>query len=360
MQLEEILRDTSTRWLQNTGPASDIVISSRVRLARNLAEMPFPTRLSQEKGEEVLKRVEEGSRAVGEGLGEPLSFFRLKELSPLERQVLVEKHLISPQHARDADLAAVVLKRDESVSIMVNEEDHLRIQCLFPGLQLEEALELGNRVDDLLEQKIDYAFDADHGYLTTCPTNTGTGLRASVMMHLPGLVMTNQAAPVFNTLSKVGVTVRGLYGEGSQAIGNLFQVSNQLTLGQSEEEILENLQAISRQLIDRERSAREWVLSEMRTHLEDRVGRAYGILTNARVITSNEAMALLSDLRLGIDLNILSHVEPKLFNGLIVLTRPAYLQYWSGAELAPEDRDLRRALLIRERIKAHQRRSNAG
>ncbi|GAB6877356.1 protein arginine kinase [Thermaerobacter litoralis] len=345
------------RWMEGGGPAADLVLSSRIRLARNLEDYPFPTLLGPEQGQEIISLLE--------GVIEPLSaagfgrftLLRMADLSPLERRVLVEQHLISPQHARNAATGAVILNEDRSVSIMVNEEDHLRIQCLLGGLQLHEAWAIATRVDDVIEAHVRYAFDEERGYLTTCPTNLGTGIRASVMVHLPGLVLARQAGRFLSQLGKVGVVVRGLYGEGTEALGNVFQVSNQITLGPSEEELIDNLIGFTRQLLDQERSTRERLYRENEDGIKDRVMRAYGLLTNAWSMSSEEAIRLLSDLRLGIDLNILSHVRPEVFGELIVLTRPACLQQLAGKELDARERDLRRARLIRERIAASLRKT---
>ncbi|MBX6378221.1 MAG: protein arginine kinase, partial [Clostridia bacterium] len=325
MTIRDILRQTAPQWLDGTGPAADVVVSSRVRLARNLADVRFQPRQDTAESQRVVTAVEEALPELRSGGLGNLALIRLEECSPLERQALVEKHLISPQHARQEG-AAVVVRDDEAISVMVNEEDHLRIQCLAPGFQPEAALDLADRVDDLLERRLDYAFSEDLGYLTTCPTNVGTGLRVSVMVHLPGLVHSQQVGPLLNAIAKVGVVARGLYGEGTDAKGNLFQISNQITLGQTEREILVNLKGVCQQVIDRERSARERLLQEARTLVEDRVYRAYGILTNARQLTSDEAMRLLSDLRLGVDLNLLPQIEPRVCNELVVQIGPACLQ----------------------------------
>lgn len=348
--MADILRSRGGQWVAGTGPAGDVVLSTRVRLARNLADVPFPGRMDQEAWEHVIDAVAEAVRAPDmKALGE-LELYRLRDLTPLERRVLVEKHLISPQHAR-AGTGAVVIRRDEAISIMVNEEDHLRIQCLSPGLELERSWRLADQVDDALEGTLNLAFCPRLGYLTACPTNTGTGMRASVMMHLPGLVMSRQAPQLFSALAKVGIVVRGLYGEGTEALGNIFQVSNQVTLGQTEEEIIGGLEGVSKQIIDRERMARKKLYAHLRDQLEDRIWRAYGILTTARSISSQEAMALLSDLRLGIDLQVLPQVEPQVFNELLLQISPAFLQLAEGRELSPQQRDAKRASLIRQRIK---------
>jgi protein arginine kinase len=350
VSLEEVLGSPMSPWVREEGPAGDVVLSTRVRLARNLRGEAFPPRLGPEAAERVVGRVEEAVRS----LGRRYAFHRLAQLGPLDRQVLVEKHLISPQHARQAS-GALALRDDEALSVMVLEEDHLRIQCLQAALQCEKAWTLADELDDALEKSLDYAFSPEWGYLVTSPTNLGTGMRASVMVHLPGLVLSNQAAQLFAALSKVGVVVRGLYGEGTAAAGNIFQVSNQTSLGQSEEDIVKNLEAVARQVVDRERSARERVHREMRDRVEDRVARAYGILTNARLISSAEALALMSDLRLGIDLGVIGHLDRKVFDELIVMTRPGFLQKLSGGAARPAERDVRRAALIRQRIRSHER-----
>lgn len=353
MSMDEILRRPFSQWMEGTGPSADIVLSSRVRLARNIDELPFPHRMSEEQGKQVLDVVGEAVARINRSreLGK-LEMTPLASLTPLDRQVLVEKHLISPQLAQDARHAGVILRQDESISVMVNEEDHLRIQCLCSGLQLEEAHALAGRVDDALEQTVGYAFDEQRGYLTACPTNVGTALRASVMMHLPALVMTNQIGRVLTAISQLGLAVRGLYGEGTEAIGNIFQISNQITLGQTEEDIIANLKGVTRQIIDQERAARDALLKGTRDQLEDRVCRAYGLLGNARIMSSEEAMRLLSDVRLGIDLGLLPNLAPRALNELLVVTRPGFLHKLANQELTPFERDLKRASLIRERLRA--------
>ena len=362
MSLENLLSDRVSKWMEGDGPASEVVLSSRIRLARNLQGYPYPTQMNEQEAERLLHQLQEilpelRRRNSGEPLGD-LRFSKLSDLTGLERQVLVDYHLISPQHARSQAGTAVLVNKQQSISIMVNEEDHLRIQCLLPGFQLETAWKLADQVDDALEQHLDLSFDEELGYLTTCPTNTGTGLRASVMMHLPGLVRSKQVHGVVSALAKVGMVVRGMYGEGSEPIGNVFQISNQLTLGQSEKDILRNLIGVCQQLIERERSLREKLYQERRLQIEDQVSRAYGILTHARVISSDEAITLLSHMRLGIDLNILSHIDKDVFNELIVTTRPAYLQYQAGQELSAAERDVRRATQIRQTLARAVKRFN--
>ncbi|NLO89050.1 MAG: protein arginine kinase [Clostridia bacterium] len=337
--------------MEGSGPYFDVVISSRVRLARNLADYPFPSRISSETMEEIVDKVEAAVKgaSVDPRVG-ALEVIRLNRLSPVERQVMVEKHLISPQFAGAGGVGrAVALGNEEVVSVMINEEDHLRIQVFLPGMQLHEAWNIADAVDDFFEQKLVYAFDEVLGYLTCCPTNVGTGLRASVMLHLPGLALTGQTEEVLGVLSRVGLAVRGLFGEGTQSLGNIFQVSNQITLGRTEKEIISNLSSVTKKLIEQERSAREALIQgEGKLKLEDRVFRSYGILSNARTMSSKEALSLLSDLKLGIDLKIIKDIEPRIFNELIVLIQPGFIQHIIGRELEAEERDRIRADIIRE------------
>lgn len=337
-------------WMKKEGPERDVVLSSRIRIARNMRTYPFPLLATAAQSEETMEQllsVAESGRL--NGLGQP-NVYRLSELTELEKLVLVEKHLISPALASESRNGALILGQSEDVSIMINEEDHLRIQCLYPGFQVREAWEYASKIDDIFEESVDYAFDEKYGYLTSCPTNVGTGIRASVMMHLPALVMTGQINRILSAVTQVGLAVRGLYGEGSEATGNLFQVSNQITLGQSESEILDNLHAVARQLIGHEKAARERLLRESRTRVEDRVRRSYGILKYASVIDSKEAAQRLSDIRLGAHLGLLPEVDQDVLNELIVSTQPGFLQQQSGEALTPEQRDMTRAQIIRSRL----------
>ncbi len=339
-----------SKWMDGSGPEADIVVSSRIRLARNLTAVPFPNRQSKEQADRVIEQVAAAVERFNRDGPMHLTVYRLRDLTPLERRVLVEKHLISPQHLQSADTGAVVVSQDETLSIMINEEDHLRLQVILSGLQLEPAWEAASRLDDALAETLDFAFREDVGYLTACPTNVGTGMRASVMTHLPALAMTNQLPRVVGAIMKLGLVVRGLYGEGTDAIGNMFQISNQITLGQSEEEIIDNLRNLTVKILQEERTAREDLLHDARYQLEDRVSRAYGLLTHARIMSSQEAMQLLSDVRLGVDLELIRPVPIGILNELLVETRPAYLQSMAGEELGPDERDRRRASLIRQRL----------
>lgn len=353
MGMEKLLDQPVTAWMSGKGPESDIVLSSRIRLARNLSSLPFP----QRAGERQLQQVEEEMRASLADLNQnspiPYVFGELDKLTPLERYVLVEKHLVSLDLVRAGAHRAVLVREDAAVSIMINEEDHLRIQCLLPGLQLEEAMALADQVDDTLEARHDYAFDEKLGYLTACPTNLGTGLRASVMLHLPALVMTKQINRLMSTISQLGIAVRGLYGEGSEAIGNIFQVSNQLTLGFSEHDIIANLRGVVLQVIAQERKARQTLLTSAREAITDRVWRAYGVLRYAYCLDSQEALQLLSQVRLGADMHIIDVVPPAIFNELLVTTQPNFLQRAAGGgPLDATERDKLRARSIRQRLAA--------
>jgi protein arginine kinase len=344
---QERREEITSKWMEGKGPEADIVISSRVRLARNIREIPFPPLSSDEQRKKVFALAEKIIQNQ-QGKKDALKMFNISSLTPVFRQVLVEKHLISPLLAKENRFSALLFREDEIVSIMVNEEDHFRIQCLLPGLQLKKAWQEVSRYDDFLESQVDYAFHEERGYLTACPTNVGTGMRASVMLHLPALVITQQIKRIFSAINQVGLAVRGLYGEGTEMIGNLLQLSNQVTLGQSEEEIWQNLYGVTRQLINQEKKAREHLLNEGRERLADRAGRAFGVLKYARMVDSQETMKLLSDVRLGVDLGLLKGVSLKVLNELIILSQPGCLQYLKGSALNPYERDLERAVQIQK------------
>jgi protein arginine kinase len=349
MPIKETVNNAHSGWMDDGGQTSNIVISSRVRVARNLNGIPFPHLLDQARADEVIHavRLALANNEAHNFLGS-LELSLLSELSPVERQILVDKHLISPEFINNYQSKAVILSDDEVVSIMVNEEDHLRLQCLLPGLQLKEAWGMIDKIDDGLEKTLDYAFSEKLGYLTTCPTNVGTGMRASIMRHLPGLKLTKRLGVVLSAINKLGLTVRGLYGEGTEAQGNLFQVSNQITLGQSEEEICNNLLVSTRHILAQEQAARSALYQQRRESVEDRVYRAYGTLRYARVLTSEEAMRLISDLRLGVDLNIVKGISPSQLNELMIKIRPAFLYKINGKELQAQQRYAFRAALVRK------------
>lgn len=342
------MKETSS-WMAKSGPQGDIVLGTRVRLARNIRSIPFPATAERDQLREVLRLGEE-MVPVLQRLGE-FSFLKMAEVESLEREVLVEKHLISPRHTENPQNKGVILGKHDEISIMVNEEDHFRIQVLEPGLQLEQAWQMANAVDDCFEKNLDYAFDPELGFLTACPTNVGTALRASVMFHLPALKRVNQVNKVLGTVSKFGLTVRGLYGEGSDVWGNIYQLSNQVTMGHSEEETIEYLNGFTEQILHSERQAREYLMEENRRLLtEDQLYRSYGVLTHARSMSSQEAMELLSDLKLGVDLGIIQDIDSDVLKQLIVQIRAAHLQKMMGQPLPAEERDRLRASLIRETL----------
>lgn len=345
MGVEKLMDLSNIKWISSLGPDSDIVISSRIRLARNLNNVPFPHLLTDDQANDIIKKVEDVflSNSV---LAKTAKLYTMNLLSEDQRAMLAELHLISPELS-SLDRGAVIVNNDETISIMINEEDHLRIQAVSPGLQLDNAYDFADKIDDLLEEKLDFAFDETIGYLTACPTNVGTGIRASVMLHLPVLTMTEQLGKIFSTISQVGVVVRGIYGEGSQSKGNLYQISNQITLGKSEQDIIQNVSSVARQIIESERTVRQSLSEETKLRLEDKIRRSYGILTNAKLVTSKEAMALLSDVRLGIDMGILEGLDSEKVNGLFISTGPAYINEMSSNQLSPLKRDLVRANFLR-------------
>jgi protein arginine kinase len=337
--------------MDGEGPEADIVISSRIRLARNLSTVPFPHLLNDEKGRQCLDLIINAWKKTSNKELKKMELVTFDQITALDRQILVEKHLTSPNHAAaNFPYQGLLMNNDGSVAIMINEEDHLRLQCLLPGLQLEECYHSLQALDDGLEKNLNYAFDERRGYLTSCPTNVGTGMRASVMLHLPAIAMAGQTQMIFQNISQLGMTVRGLYGEGTEIIGNLYQLSNQVTMGQTEEDITSNLWTITRQIIDQERLVRGKLQKEMNYQLEDRIGRSYGILTNARVLSSNEALGLLSDVRLGIDMGIINTIKPFALNELEVAIRPAHLQKKVGQEMDSVQRDIKRAEVIKEKL----------
>jgi protein arginine kinase len=350
MTLGRFTNNALSAWMKREGPDSDIVISSRIRIARNLRPYSFPMLATNQQSKQVLDHVEEASKNDELETISHFEFIHLSDMKELEKMVLVEKHLISPALANDSRNGAVMLNDNESISIMVNEEDHLRIQCMSPGFQIKEAWDLANQIDDVFENQLDYAFDEKRGYLTSCPTNVGTGIRASVMLHLPALVLTQQINRILSAITQVGLTVRGLYGEGSEAIGNLFQISNQITLGQSEEEIIDNLYSVVKQIIEHERAARQKLLSESNHWINDRVSRSFGILSHAVIMDSKEAAQRLSDVRLGVDLEMISNVSSSVLNEMMVMTQPGFLQQDAGHKLSAEERDIRRAVMIRAQL----------
>jgi len=335
-------------WMASGDSETSVVLTSRVRLARNLAGASYPGWARKNERKEVLSKVQ----AVVKDLpGMQNGFFcELSDLESLQKQVLVERHLISREQAARNEGSAAVINRKQSLSLMVNEEDHLRIQAIQPSLNLEKAYRLAHQVDQELEQKLCFAFDAKWGYLTACPTNLGTGMRASAMLHLPGLVLNEQIGQVLKGVGKLGLAVRGLYGEGTESLGNLYQISNQSTLGESEQDILRHLTKVIGDISRYEQQARQRLLKNESVMLKDRVGRAAGILTHAQIISSKEALNHLSMLRLGADLELFSTSLQEVCDRLFMGTQPAHLQWAAEKKLEPEARDILRAQMIRDQL----------
>jgi protein arginine kinase len=328
-------------WLRGSGPESDIVMSSRIRLARNLADYPFVGRASDADRDRIEALLRQQVLAIQES--NDLIYVEIDDLAGIDREFLVERHLISREHAESHGTRAVAIDGHEKFSLMINEEDHLRIQVMQSGLDLEGTWRQVNQIDDLVEKKVTYAFHEKLGYLTACPTNVGTGMRVSVMLHLPALVLTRQIDKVFRSLQKISLAVRGLYGEGSQAMGDFYQISNQITLGRSEEELIKQVADIVPVIIDYERQARNFLIKESHENLHDRVSRAYGILRTAQTISSEETMHLLSSVRMGVNLGLIDDLEIPVVNELFLQTQPAHLQKLSGSELDSTDRNIERA-----------------
>lgn len=348
MDLHEFLTppaETSRR----TGPEDKIVMSSRVRLARNVRHHAFPTWAKKPERARTLEQLLPAVEALPEMQG--CFSAAMDSLGSLDKQILVERHLISREHAAKSAGSGVVLNRDESLCVMINEEDHLRMQALLPGLQVRQAWEKIDAIDTQLEKQLDYAFSDQLGYLTACPTNLGTAIRISAMLHLPGLVLAEQINQIITSVGKLGLAVRGLYGEGTEALGNVFQVSNQMTLGESEEQIVERLGKVLRQIIEHEENARATLLETKPRTVLNHIGRAYGILANAHSISSKETMNLLSLFRLGVDLAMFEGVSKALIDELFVITQPAHLQKPQAEKLDAEERDIVRAEMVRGYLK---------
>lgn len=335
--------------MDGSGPMSDIVVSSRIRLARNIAGFVFFSHADPDQQKELLEHIR--SKVMETELQESLWYITMDETPDLERLMLAERHLISRRLAEGSGPRAVALSHDESLALMINEEDHIRVQVLSSGQQLEETYENINRVDNILENKMEFSFSPKYGYLTACPTNVGTGIRVSVMLHLPALKMTGQIDKVFRSAKEMHLAIRGLYGEGTEPIGDFYQLSNQTTLGKSEEQLINELitQAVE-PMVEYERRAREKLLKERTVALDDKIFRAIGVLTNARLISSEEASYMLSMIRLGIHLDRIHDITLKTLNELFLLTQPGHLQNICQKELEPHERDEARAQFIRQHL----------
>ncbi|MGJ8632670.1 MAG: protein arginine kinase [Luteolibacter sp.] len=337
-------------WMTGSGNNEGAVITSRIRLARNLRGHSFPGWAKKDERMEALEIL----RPAVEELPEMKDAFsrELKDLSSVQKQVLVERHLISREHAARADGSGAVIERRQSFSFMLNEEDHLRMQAIRPGLKLKEAYNALSALDSEMEKKVDYAFDPSLGYLTTCPTNLGTGLRASAMLHLPALVISDQIGQVLQAVNKIGLAVRGLYGEGTESLGNLYQISNQSTLGESEETIIDRLERVISQVAMHEQNAQEKLMEDDPAMVADKIGRAYGVLRHAHIIDSKEALNHLSLLRLGGTLSFFPADTVHLCDTLLMDIQQAHLQLHAGKKLSPEHRDVIRAEIVRSRLQS--------
>lgn len=350
MNLDTLLPNLG-EWLRGTGPDADVVVSTRIRLARNLAQFPFSGRATHHQKSEIEAKVKDAVARAELDPHKP-EYISVAGLAPLDRQFLVERQLISRELATVLEgPRGVAFDTRESVSIMVNEEDHLRLQVMRSGLALDEAWGEIDRVDDAMESRLTYAFHDQFGYLTACPTNVGTGMRASVMLHLPALGITRQIEKVFKALQKINLVVRGLYGEGSRASGDLYQISNQVTLGRSEPRVLTEIREVITMILQYERQARQVLVRERKQAEQDRVARAIGTLGSATMITSEETMELLSAVRLGIHLNLLDDLPPTTVNQLFIHTQAAHLQKLMGTPLDGEERNAARARYLRNKLR---------
>jgi len=349
---DELVARTSP-WLTGDGPHADLVLSTRIRLARNLEQVPFTHRARDEQLQGVLASAggaAQRSSAFANGL-----MLAMNQLSAVERQVLVERHLVSHELGDGSRPRGILVATDERLSLMINEEDHLRLQSMAPGFQLADAWAAADAADDELNQSLDFAFSEEMGYLTACPTNAGTGLRASVLIHLPALVLLDEIQKVLKGVMQVGLSVRGLYGEHSEVMGNLFQISNQTTLGRSERDSIESLERVTRQIMDAEERARDRMMRDARVQIEDKVWRAYGTLRFCRSVHAREVINLCSAIRLGVALGLPGLCPLRVVNELLVLTQPGHLQRYAGAELTPSERNVIRAQLVRERLAEAER-----
>lgn len=350
------LAHSSGEWLRGVGPQADIVMSSRIRLARNLADFPFISRASEQDRLEIEKSLRDA--ILHSELASKLDYVDVSKLEGLDRQFLVERQLISREHAESQGARGVAIDPQERMSLMINEEDHLRTQVMHSGLDLENAWQEIRELDDKLSEHVTYAFSSQFGYLTACPTNVGTGVRVSVMLHLPALVLTRQIEKVFRSLQKINLAVRGLYGEGSQAMGDFYQISNQITLGRSEADLIRQVGDVVPVIIEYERQAREVLVKESQQNLHDKVSRAYGILRTAQTISSEETMHLLSSVRMGVNLGLISDIEIPMINQLFIHTQPAHLQKLRGVELDTADRNIERARYLRRHLNKEDGREN--
>ena len=351
LSIEHLLAVPASFLAASDGPGANIAISSRIRLARNIKGYPFPGAASASQAREVCELVSEAASFSGSLPCPDCLDFSIRDLKLIDREILFERRLASRELIESPENTRLLVRKDESCSVMINEEDQIRMQSIRPGFQLQEVFREINRIDDELSCRLDYAFDEQLGFLTSCPTNVGTGMRASVMLHLPGLVITGQIAPTIQGISKLNLAVRGIFGEGSDNRGNLFQISNQSTLGESEENILSTLSAVIEQLVFHEKRARQTLLKDDRYGVLDYIGRSYGILRHCYKLSGEEALKSLSGVRLGVDLGLFNSVDISKVNELFIATGAAHLQANAGVDLSSDERDIRRAQLCREKLK---------
>ncbi|MBN2119949.1 MAG: protein arginine kinase [Candidatus Omnitrophica bacterium] len=347
MDLEELLNKPG-EWLKGKGPDSHIIVSSRIRLARNIKGFVFPNKMDLKQSQEAFEQIQKAQ--AKSSILRSFNFLKMEEFSTLDKELLLERHLVSQEHITTSQGKALLLRKDEVCSIMINEEDHLRIQVIKSGFDLYDTWEIASKIEAEFAKNLDFAFSGSIGYLTSCPTNVGTGIRASCMLHLPGLIMTKRINRILELVAKLSFTTRGFFGEGTQAIGNFFQVSNQITLGLSESEILSNLAGVIKQLKSQEMEAREYMVSKYKLSMEDRIWRALGTLKSSRLIASNETLSHLSLLRLGMDLGIIRGLDTELINNLFIIIQPAHLQKIYKKKLSHQERDSIRATLLREKL----------
>ena len=333
-------------WYLQTGNESDVVLSSRIRVARNIDNIPFTNRYTKEDSKKVLEMTKNTIEKIGYGL----KFVMLKDLDDVTIISLIEKHLISGEFAYNKkEIGAIAINDDENICIMINEEDHLRLQVMSAGLDLENTLNLLKEIDEKISKDLSYAFNEKYGFLTSCPTNVGTGLRASVMVHLPALTKTGNIRKILDVINGFDMNIRGLYGEGTEVKGDIYQISNKQSIGITEEDIIKNLKIITDKVIEQERLARK-ILGKNQIELEDKVYRAYGILTNCKKISSSECERLLSDVKLGVDMGIIDMINDLKVRKLLNYTKPGNMQKYAGEVLDANDRDIKRAEIIKQII----------
>lgn len=328
----------------------DVVVSSRIRLARNLKNEKFPIKMTPDEAQAVVEKIKNAVLDSNTTLANDYTFFKMKDIPDIEQNVLIEKHLISPALSKNEDMSAFMLSKDEKSTIMINEEDHIRLQVLGNGLCLDKCWDKADKIDDVLEEKLEYAFDNELGYITSCPTNLGTGMRASVMLHLPALALTNQIEKVLLAVSQIGIAVRGVYGEGTKSMGDLFQISNQGTLGASEQTLIDRINQISMQIVEKERNTRKYLLENNKNYVENEIYRAYGLLKYSRILSTSEAMKLLSYLKLGVNLDIIKDMKNEDIDKLMIRVQANNISYEARENFSAKERDYKRAEILRNCI----------